>query len=749
MAKIKSAKLVVLLIASLFLLVGCSSGGDDVAQTGAKGYVEVGMKSDSGVGIQNIGEEIELSKYRIIINDSEGNKVTSKELSEIDGQAKFELVAGTYDIVAEAIEVDKENNQEYVAYKGKDTLKVSADSTTEKSITLKLQTGDLKVQVSFTDDSTYTGTSSVAILQPGLTNAIKEQNIDLSNGGTAVLFEDVAARKRDIRVAFGNYNARENGKYILPDRTNQINVVAQKTETGINIGFEEGPQEVQNLAASVDNQTINLSWDGVTDAEYYLVYRNTSNDFETASTVETIKSGTSYEDTNLSGGSYYYWIEAYNDDGLASPISEVASAEVTVEKATEKEKINQQLDKLAGAMVTETPSALDEVIHPDGIYEHGSTLTKDEFKDFVTNKWSNVDWERFEWNNRTVEIDLRNNKAVVTADFYEKLASKTDPSQATDQITLEEVNGTWYISRIEGPNQSTNPEVENLLSFFSGLKNEDTEAMKNYLSANFVEKERDSSGNIVKTTDLQTFIDDLNNDFSNGLGFYTVQLENRSLNSVSDTGTIISGTMYLEGRDTDGSDFTDSEEIEVTMKKIDGSWRIDQVIVPYKDSNYDSSEPAYIRANNPYAEFDYPSTWGREFYNEENPNDDGKIDRVAMRVEADNKYGLPSFQADLHYTQEIGSEIPVYYDSEEEFNNTINNAVNSGTDSHQQTTFNGYPAHIIISTQTNKEYSVEEKEYTVLVLKDSYLKILSYKDLATEYNQNDADVILGSFSFKN
>ncbi|PRX34751.1 hypothetical protein BX659_10266 [Orenia metallireducens] len=318
--------LLLLVVITSVLMTGCSSEGD-TPEVAKEGLVKINLSS--GVGIQNIGEEINLSSYRItIIKD--GNELASQELASINETANFKLRAGDYQVVAEAIETIDGND--YVAYKGSETLKVSSEGVTSKTITLKLQDGDVKVNISITGEWVPSNQSKVIISYPR--RDVYEQFIDLSEGTAIANFKGIPARKWDIVVQVGEDSVKKEGIYILPDRVNIFGFNVSQTESGISIDVENGPAQVTGLTASLDsNGDVKLVWDLVEDAAYYFIYRSTESEVTTAKRIADTET-TEYVDTILGDGTYYYWVEAYNANGLASKMSSAVEISVTKPEAT-------------------------------------------------------------------------------------------------------------------------------------------------------------------------------------------------------------------------------------------------------------------------------------------------------------------------------------------------------------------------------------------------------------------------------
>ena len=67
--------------------------------------------------------------------------------------------------------------------------------------------------------------------------------------------------------------------------------------------------------------SITVSWNSASDAEYYEVYRSTTNNSASATRIATDLTGTSYSDTSvIRGTTYYYWVKAYRADSSTSAV---------------------------------------------------------------------------------------------------------------------------------------------------------------------------------------------------------------------------------------------------------------------------------------------------------------------------------------------------------------------------------------------------------------------------------------------
>ena len=305
-------------------MVGCSSEQSEETNVGQKGIVKLGFSVDEpGLSMQNIGEEINLSHYKVIVKQ-DGEKVTEKTFAIDQNQVSFKLEPGQYQIMAQAIEEVGDN--QYVAYKGESALQVKAEEVNDKTILLKLNTATVEVNVNIAggwrpDEADI---SQVTISYPFRDESYAE-DIDLSNGSASITKEGVSARKWDIGVKLGSDGLTKQGVYVLPDRVNTYNLtITAGNEGKINVELEDGPAQVTSLEANWnDAGKVDLSWGAVDNATFYMVYRSSEEDFSAAQRVKSLAGEkTSYSDSPNSAGTYYYWVESYNADGLAGKISD-------------------------------------------------------------------------------------------------------------------------------------------------------------------------------------------------------------------------------------------------------------------------------------------------------------------------------------------------------------------------------------------------------------------------------------------
>jgi hypothetical protein len=99
------------------------------------------------------------------------------------------------------------------------------------------------------------------------------------------------------------------------------------TEGGGGNGSSGSLSAPTGLKATVSGNIVTLSWDSASGATGYKVYRNTSE--SGTYTFLANASGTSYTDSGLAAGTYYYKVSAVSSGGSESPQSSSASTAVT------------------------------------------------------------------------------------------------------------------------------------------------------------------------------------------------------------------------------------------------------------------------------------------------------------------------------------------------------------------------------------------------------------------------------------
>ncbi len=96
------------------------------------------------------------------------------------------------------------------------------------------------------------------------------------------------------------------------------------TETVTATADTTAPGQPTGLSSSKLADDVTLSWTNPNSANFFetRVYRNTVNNFGTATQIARVFGGTgaakSYPDNNLANGTYYWWVKALNASGVGS-----------------------------------------------------------------------------------------------------------------------------------------------------------------------------------------------------------------------------------------------------------------------------------------------------------------------------------------------------------------------------------------------------------------------------------------------
>ena len=165
------------------------------------------------------------------------------------------------------------------------------------------------------------------------------------------------------------YNPTYSFGYVNKSGTNPIN--------DLNTNKPSAPTNVK--AASSDYQAIKLTWNKVSSASGYAVYRAGSKS-GTYSKIATVSSGStlSYKDTKKTTGStYYYKIKAYNSKGTYSNYSSVVSA---------SPKLSKPVMKLSSATYKSIKVIITKVSGASGYEIYRSNYKTKSFSKVVTTK---------------------------------------------------------------------------------------------------------------------------------------------------------------------------------------------------------------------------------------------------------------------------------------------------------------------------------------------------------------------------
>jgi hypothetical protein len=181
------------------------------------------------------------------------------------------------------------------------------------------------------------------------------------------------------------------------------------TSAGSTISFSYGTSSdcsaPTNLVATVEDNNLTLSWDAVTNAVSYNIYRN-------GNLIENI-SGTTYSDNNLAYGRYTYFLRSVDANGLFSAASETISVALLPE----------------GSVIIGDGEITDDMLPSYSYYKYALTqqiYTAEELGEagYIT----------------SIAFYNDGNERIRNYDFYLKSTTKSTFTSTTDWVTVTEAD---------------------------------------------------------------------------------------------------------------------------------------------------------------------------------------------------------------------------------------------------------------------------------------------------------------------
>lgn len=240
-------------------------------------------------------------------------------------------------------------------------------------------------------------------------NGIYDEVYLFRPGGTTSLNGDLNAAYFSSDVGRTEFSASTNPHPFLSNGAidNSLRIY-NITNAGSTISFSYGSEcePPTHLDASVENNNVTLSWDAVTDAVSYNVFRN--------GTLIGTTSETTYLDSEVDAGFYTYYLRSIDTHGIASNPSETVTVSVMLEG-----------DVIVGDGGLATNSSLPS----NSYYNYSLTqqiYTADELGEagFITG----------------MAFYLDGVESIRTFDLYMKSTTKSNFSSATDWETVSDAN---------------------------------------------------------------------------------------------------------------------------------------------------------------------------------------------------------------------------------------------------------------------------------------------------------------------
>jgi alpha-amylase len=340
----KQRILLVLVVAFLLIITGCSSNSDSDEDLNSKqGKLNLtvsleelsGATSSESLSVLKVTDELKLSTIEIElenIDDSTDAVTDSQDISNDDEEISFQFsdltVGANYKVEVRV----KDTSGKYV-YHGTENV-LAEENATKTPISADLLPAD-GVKVELINLPETAATAKVA-LTPSPSD-VEVQEINLNEQKVVEFGAEIPASNYNLAVELFDSSGTEidpekdNDKTnipVLPSRITSLTVDWNNESNGgleVDIDWQLAPDAPTGLTAAYNDSTgtIDLNWDDTADE--YIVYRGTSKT-EKLPLFTTAITDNSYSDADLTGNTtYYYWVRGYGPDGLASDFSPVTS----------------------------------------------------------------------------------------------------------------------------------------------------------------------------------------------------------------------------------------------------------------------------------------------------------------------------------------------------------------------------------------------------------------------------------------
>ena len=332
---------ILLILALAVTLIACSSDGDPIKErTYDLGVgVELEDEANNEESIESITNRLELDRVEAkLINQKDNGDIHTidRDIESEEIALKFrDLSAGNYDLEVKIYEEDSESDEEFKIYQGSNEVVVDG-SDTNTTITTKLTDAE-RVVIELSNLPEDTADGSIKLLP--IENDLKK-DISLIEGENEarIVFDNIPANYYDFLLVLEDETEEEIYRrsyieklYAYPgQRTTNIDLELpddqDDEELEIEIDWQVSPDRPEGLTARSDGENVTVSWEDTT--KYYFLYRGESaDDYELVQ--NTLISENEYKDTDVEvGETYYYRLRAYDEDYLASSLSEAVSVSV-------------------------------------------------------------------------------------------------------------------------------------------------------------------------------------------------------------------------------------------------------------------------------------------------------------------------------------------------------------------------------------------------------------------------------------
>ncbi len=317
-----------LLVTFVLLLVvigGCTKPAKETGVLEIKLTVPEQLLGAEGVGPM---EAPVVSYFKFTI--TKGSAVYAKTVPVTGGEVSVsfdKLAPGVWTIV-----VNGYSASDVIICTGSTTATVEAGKTATANVVISLAKGDLTVRVVFPEGVTP-ATGTVILIDP--INGNLTEDLVMGMGQGEAEFTAITSKTWPIRVIlYDGVGAEllqgESQVFVSPGVDTLAVVTFTDGGIAITITWDLPPSKPTGVTAIAGTGKVTVSWNANPAEEGvvgYLVYRADRADQSPYLLNDTLVTDTSYEDTGITikSGTYYYYVQAFNADGLSSELSEPVS----------------------------------------------------------------------------------------------------------------------------------------------------------------------------------------------------------------------------------------------------------------------------------------------------------------------------------------------------------------------------------------------------------------------------------------
>ena len=329
-------KIIVFLVMNLVLLIaviGC--GRDDSPGQEAELNVSVSLGEVNNSEIEaTINDKISKDELLVeVVNNEDESDSQTQSVELDDGLESLQFasleVGATYTIEASIFEAGEESNQEFLIYQGEKEVSIAEGNNLVEVKTNLTEAEKLIISLSNLPDDFASGEIT---LEPNRYQA-DFSAADVSENEVTIEFEQLAADYYPINIKLDDEELDAlNEIYALPgERVTRVEIDLDDDGESVKIEIDwQVAPDVPVLEGQSEDGNAKLSWDDI--AHGYLLYRSVDLNDDYQLVQNDLITNNSYTDQDvIDGQTYYYKLRAYDEDLLASEISNEVSVTISDE----------------------------------------------------------------------------------------------------------------------------------------------------------------------------------------------------------------------------------------------------------------------------------------------------------------------------------------------------------------------------------------------------------------------------------